>query len=74
MKTVFREKMIEVVSRDTTGNVRKLAAHLLAVTVGEMLETGVDCSASATLPNAAIEFVGTSCANLHSLAVVSEDL
>src|SRR5208282_4792858 len=73
VKAVFREQIVEVVSGNAARNIRKLAAHLLTIAVGERLEAGVDFSAAATFANEAFEIVSAGCADVHALPAVGED-
>ncbi len=73
MKAVFGEKVVEVVSGDAARNVGKLAAHLLAIAVGEGLESGVDFSAAAALANEPVEVAGTGRACVQALPAIGED-
>src|SRR5437660_1534702 len=74
VKAVFGEQVVEVVSGNATRNIRKLAADLLAVAVGDGLESSVDFGAAAAFANEAVEIIRARCADVHALAAVSEDL
>ena len=63
-----RRQVAEVVSGNTARNVRELAAHLLAVTVGERLESGVDFGAASAFSNEAVEIFRAGCADMQTLA------
>ena len=73
MEAVFGEQVVEVVSGDAARNIRKLAAHLLAIAVGERLEAGVDFGAASAFANEAVEVIGAGCADVHALPAVGKD-
>src|ERR1700674_3764355 len=74
VKAIFGEQVVEVVSGNAARNVGKVAADLLAETVCNGLEPGVDFGAAAPFANEAVEVVRAGRADVHSLAAVSEDL
>ena len=74
METVFREQVVEVVSRNPARNIRKLAPHLLAVAIGKRLQPSIDFGAASALMNEAFVVVGTGRPHAHALAAVGQDL
>ncbi len=73
MKAAFGEQVVEVVSGNAARNVGKLAADLLAVTVGDRLEACIDFGAASTFANEAVEVVWAGSADMHALAAIGED-
>ena len=74
VKAAFGEQVVEVVSGNAARNIRKLAADLLAVAVGDGFESSVDFGAASAFANEAVEVVRAGRADVHALAAVSEDL
>ncbi len=73
VEAVFRQEVVQVVSGNASRDIRKLAADLIAVTIGEFLEAGVDLGAAAAFADDAVEIFVAGGADVQALSVVGED-
>ena len=73
MEAAFREQMVEVVSGNAARDIGELAANVVAIAIGELLETGVDLGAAATFALDAGEIFLAGSADVQALAIVGKD-
>ena len=73
MESIFGEQVIEVVTGDAARNVRILAANLISIAVGELLQAGVDLGAAPAFVHDTAKIFFAGCAHVQALAVVGQD-
>src|SRR3984885_3336999 len=73
VESIFGEQVIEVVTGDAARNVRILAADLVSVAVGELLQAGVDLGAAPAFVHDTAKIFFAGCAHVQALAVVGQD-
>src|ERR1019366_7633294 len=74
MKTVFRQKLIQVVSGNAARDFGKPGANQISVVIAQEFQPGIDFAAPAAFANDSVGFRVAGLAYFHAQAVVGEDL
>src|SRR5215467_10811791 len=74
VESVFRQELIEVITRDAARNVGKALSDQMGIPVAQGLELSIDMTVPATCLNDALEFLVARPADAHTQAIIGQYL